>query len=262
MSRTVVFIHGLWIHSVAWQPWQELFAGKGYETHAPGWPGDKDTVAETRLHSEGAGVGVDEITDSYAKFIAGLDSPPIVVGHSFGGLIAQKLLDAGLATAAVAISPAPIKGIKILPLSLLRSSFPVLSRPGNRNKVVPLTEKQFAYGFGNALPPAESAELYERIAIPSPGRPLFEASSANFTKNAPTAVDTTRAGRGPLLLLAADEDHTVPAAVVAAAYRLYASSRARTDIIKYDDRGHSAAFDHGWRQLADDSLAWLDRQSL
>ncbi|MFI5934057.1 alpha/beta hydrolase [Actinoplanes sp. NPDC051494] len=260
MTDNVVFIHGLWIHSEAWQPWRELFGEQGYRTYAPGWPGDRDSVADTRLHADGRTVGVEEITDSYAAFIAGLDSPPIVVGHSFGGLIAQKLLSRGLLRAAVAFSPAPIKGIRIIPPSLLRSSFPVLSRPGNKRNVVSLTEKQFAYSFGNALPAAESTELYERIAIPSPGRPLFEASSANFTRNSPTEVDTTRDDRGPLLLVSAGKDHTVPASVVAAAFRLYSTSKARTDIVTYADRGHSAPFDHGWRELADDTLAWLGRQ--
>ena len=161
--------------------------------------------------------------------------------------------------AAVAISPAPVKGIRALPWSLLRSSLPVLSRPGNRHKVVSLTEKQFAYSFGNTLPRAESDELYRRLTIPSPGRPLFEASSANFTRNAPTTVDTARPDRGPLLLMAAGQDHTVPAVVVRAALRLYSGSPATTDLISYGDRGHSSPFDHGWRELADDALGWLAR---
>ena len=149
-----------------------------------------------------AGFGIEDITDAYAKVLDGLDEPPIVIGHSFGGLIAEKLLDRGLARAVVAISPAPIKGIRALPFSLLRSSFPVLSRPANKRGAVALTEKQFRYSFGNALPVGESAELYRTLAVPGPGRPLFEASSANFTRNAPTTVDTARRNRGPLLLVA------------------------------------------------------------
>ncbi|MEV4348222.1 alpha/beta fold hydrolase [Actinoplanes sp. NPDC049596] len=261
MSTPVVFIHGLWIHSVSWQPWQELFASRGYAPLAPGWPGDADTVAETRAHPEAlAGPGVEEITDGYAKVIAGLDQPPVVIGHSFGGLVAQKLLDRRLAAAVVAISPAPVKGIRALPFSLLRSSFPVLSRPSNKHKAVALTEKQFRYSFGNALPAEESAELYRRVAIPGPGRPLFEASSANFTRNAPTTVDTARGDRGPLLLVANGRDHTVPSVVVRGAHKLYAASSARTDLMTYAERGHSAPFDHGWRDVAEDTLAWLDRR--
>jgi pimeloyl-ACP methyl ester carboxylesterase len=209
-----------------------------------------------------SGFGVEEITAAYAEVVAGIGEPPVVVGHSFGGLIAQKLLDRGLAVAAVAISPAPVKGVRALPLSLLRSSFPVLSRPRNRNRAVALTEKQFAYSFGNTLPRAESADLHRRLSVPSPGRPLFEVSTANFTRDAPSTVDTARSRRGPLLMMAAGKDHTVPAVVVRGAFRLYAGSPATTDLTSYADRGHSAPFDHGWRALADDALGWLDRQRL
>ena len=263
MSKPVVFVHGLWIHSVSWQPWQDLFTEKGYDTIAPGWPGEGPTVGATRANPAAVSShGVEEVTAAYATVVAELSEPPIVVGHSFGGLIAQKLLDRGLAAAAVAISPAPIKGVRALPFSLLRSSFPVLSRPGNRHRAVALSEKQFAYSFGNALTPAESADLYQRLTIPSPGRPLFEVSTANFTRDAPSTVDTARSRRGPLLLMAAGKDHTVPAVVVREAFRLYARSPATSDITSYGDRGHSAPFDHGWRALADDALGWLDQQRL
>ena len=263
MPASVVFIHGLWIHSVSWQPWQELFDKQGYRTLAPGWPGDGDTVGDTRAHPDRvAGFGVEAVTDSYAEVINKLDEPPIVVGHSFGGLIAQKLLDRDLAAAAVCISPAPIKGIRAVPFSLLRSSFPVLKSPGNRRKAVALTAAQFAYSFGNAIPPDEAAELHRALTIPSPGLPLFEASTANFRRSSPTAVDTRRDGRGPLLLIANGKDHTVPAVVVRGAQRLYARGGSPAELRTYEDRGHSAPFDHGWRELADDTLGWLDAQGL
>ncbi|MET8948212.1 alpha/beta hydrolase [Streptomyces sp. NPDC004542] len=263
MTKTVVFIHGLWIHSVSWLPWQQLFEERGYHTLAPDWPGDGRSVDETRTSQAAAlDVGVDEITDTHARIIEGLPDAPIVVGHSFGGLIAQKLLDRGLAAGAVCISPAPIKGVRAVPLSLLRSSFPVLKSPANRHRTIALTERQFAYSFGNAISPGESAELYRRLTIPSPGRPLFEASTANLRRNSPTAVDTDRGDRGPLLLIAAGQDHTVPAVVVRQTHRLYGRGGGSAQLRNYDDRGHSAPFDHGWRELADDTLAWLDGSGL
>ncbi|WP_331740119.1 alpha/beta hydrolase (plasmid) [Streptomyces sp. NBC_00015] len=263
MTTSVVFIHGLWIHSVSWLPWRQLFEDRGYHTLAPHWPGDRDTVAATRADTGRLlDVGVDEITDSYAEVVKDLPNAPIVVGHSFGGLIAQKLLDRGLAAGAVCLSPAPIKGVRAVPLSLLRSSFPVLRSPANKRRTVSLTERQFAYAFGNAISSEESEQLYNELTIPSPGRPLFEASTANFRKTAPTAVDTHRGDRGPLLLIAAGQDHTVPSVVVRGAHQLYVRQGAPADLRTYEDRGHSAPFDHGWLQIAEDTLAWLGEHDL
>jgi non-heme chloroperoxidase len=259
----VVFIHGLWIHSAAWQNWTELYRSAGYDPMAPGWPGDSGSVEETRNKAGSmANVGIGDITISYAKIIDGLAVKPIVVGHSFGGLVAQKLLGEGRAAAAVAIDPGQIKGVKPLPFAQIRSGFPVLSKPGNKKRAVALTKKQFRYGFGNALSEAESHELFERWAIPGPGRPLFEASAANFKKTSPAAVDTRRNDRGPLLIIAGGKDHTVPEVVVKAAYKLYAHSTATTDFQTFPDRGHSLVFDHGWHEIADATLAWLGRQGL
>ncbi|MFJ3671075.1 alpha/beta hydrolase [Streptomyces sp. NPDC090106] len=263
MTTPVVFIHGLWIHSVSWLPWQQLFGERGYDTLAPNWPGDGTTVSETRADpGRVLDIGVEDVTDAYARVIEGLPDAPIVVGHSFGGLVAQKLLDRGLAAAAVGISPAPIKGVRAVPLSLLRSSFPVLKSPANKRRTVALTENQFAYSFGNAISRGESDELFRDLTIPSPGRPLFEASTANLRRTSPTGVDTRRGDRGPLLLIAAGQDHTVPAVVVQGAHKLYVRGGAQVDLRTYDDRGHSAPFDRGWRDLAEDTLSWLEVQGL
>jgi pimeloyl-ACP methyl ester carboxylesterase len=257
----VIFIHGLWIHSAAWQPWVELFRSAGYDAMAPGWPGDSDSVEQTRKNAAAvADKGIDDITNGYLDVIASLPVKPIVIGHSFGGLIAQKLLSMNVAAAAVAIDPGQIKGVKPLPFAQLRSGLPVLSRPGNRKRAVTLTRKQFRYGFGNAVTESESAELFDKWAIPGPGKPLFEASTANFKRSSPAAVDTSTGDCGPLLIVAGGKDHTVPEVVARAAYKLYAGSGAITDYQVFPDRGHSLVLDHGWREIADFTLSWLARR--
>ena len=262
-STPVVFIHGLWLHASSWQPWAEEFATNGYEPLTPGWPGEGPTVAASRANPDAvAGYGIDAVAAHYRQIIQGLDSPPVLIGHSFGGLLAQKLLGEGHGRAAVAIDPAQIKGVKPLPFAQLRSGFPVLGNPANRKRAVSLTAKQFRYGFGNAIPEEESARLYEEHTIPSPGRPLFEAAFANFTRNSPAAVNTNRTGRGPLLLISGQDDHTVPDVVTRATFKLYRGSTAITELKQFAERGHSLVIDHGWRTVADAALGWLADQKI
>jgi non-heme chloroperoxidase len=256
-ATPVLFIHGLWIHSDAWEPWVRLFRQAGYDPFVAGWPGDQATPAQTRADAAGlGGVGIQAVTDAYEKIARDLPERPIVVGHSFGGLVAQKLLAQNVASAAVAISPAPMKGVTKLPLAQIRSALPVLKSKANRAKAVALTRRQFRYAFGNAVPKAEANELFERWAIPGPGRPLFEATEAKKDPNSPTAVDTATADRGPLLILGGGKDHTVPEAVAKQAFGLY-DSNARTDYQVFDDRGHSYVFDSGWQEIAEHTLRWL-----
>ena len=259
----VVLIHGLWLHSSSWGPWLELLQGAGYAPIAPGWPGTSDSVEETRRDpAKVAGVGIDDVVEHYARIIAGLDARPVVIGHSFGGLIAQRLLGQDLASAAVAIDPAPIKGVLSLPLSALRVASIALRSPANRNLAVSLTAEQFRYGFGNAVPAEESDALYERWAIPAPGKPLFEAASANFSPHSPAKVDTANSGRGPLLLVMGGRDHTVPEAITKSTLKQYRGSDAVTELTEFPDRGHSLTIDSGWRAVADESLSWLAKQGL
>jgi len=262
-ARPAVFVHGLWLHASSWDPWLELFQEAGYAPTAPGWPGDSDTVEATRQNSgQVAGKGLDEVVAHYAEIIRGLEVPPVVIGHSFGGLIVQRLLGQNLAAAAVAIDAAPIKGVLNLPVSALRVASIALRKPANRNLAVSLTKEEFRYGFGNTLPEQESAELYERWTVPSPGRPLFEAALANFTPRSPAKVDTGNKTRGPLLLTAGGRDHTVPKAITTSTRKLYHKSPAITDFIEFPDRGHSLTIDHGWREVAQAALDWLSQRSL
>jgi alpha-beta hydrolase superfamily lysophospholipase len=258
----VVFVHGLWLHATSWQPWVELFTEHGYAPVAPTWPGEAETVAATRAAPEAvADRGVEEVTDHFAKIVLDLPSPPVLVGHSFGGLIVEKLLGLGLGAGGVAIDAAQIKGVLPLPLSSLHATLPVFRNPANRHRAVSLTADEFRYAFGNAVDAEESDALYDAWNVPSPGRPLFEAASANFSLHAPTKVATDNVNRGPLLLMMGRRDHTVPEAITRATLHQYRRSTAVTDLVELD-RGHSLTIDHGWREVATSCLAWLDAQEL
>jgi pimeloyl-ACP methyl ester carboxylesterase len=259
----VVFIHGMWLHTTSWGPWQELFARAGYEPSAPGWPGHADTVEATRANPDSvANHGIDDVTNHYASFIEGLPAEPILIGHSFGGLIAEKLLGMDRGAAAIAIDAAQIKGVLQLPLSQLRGSLSVFANPANRHKAVSLTAKEFRYSFGNALSEEESNALYGRWAIPSPARPLFEAAAAAFSPHSPATVATEKEDRGPLLLTMGGKDHTVPEAITKSTLKQYRDSQAVTDLVEFADRGHSLTIDSGWREVAEACLGWLTKQGM
>jgi pimeloyl-ACP methyl ester carboxylesterase len=259
----VLFIHGLWLHATSWNPWIERYTTAGYEASAPGWPGDPDTVQEARNNPDDiADHGINDVTEHYAKIIEGLPTKPILVGHSFGGMIAQKLLGQDLAAAAIAIDAAQIKGVLPVPLSALRATLPVFKNPANKSRAVSLTAQQFRFAFGNAIPEDESDSLFEQWAIPAPGKPLFEAAAANFNPHSPAKVDSANSGRGPLLLIMGGKDHTVPEAVTRSTLKQYRHSDAVTDIVEFADRAHSLTIDHGWPEVADRTLAWLRDQGL
>jgi pimeloyl-ACP methyl ester carboxylesterase len=259
----VLFIHGLWLHATSWDPWLELFSSAGFAPTAPGWPGEPATVDEAREHPEAvAGVGIEEATQHYKAVIDELGTKPVVIGHSFGGMIAEKLLGDDYASAAIAIDAAQIKGVLPLPLSSLRATLPVFKNPANRERAVSLTAEEFRYSFGNAVSAEESDELHARWTIPSPGRPLFQAAVANFSPHSPAKVDTDNSGRGPLLLVMGGRDHTVPEAITQATLKQYRHSTAITELVEFADRGHSLTIDAGWRKVADACLRWLTAQGL
>ena len=258
----VVLIHGLWLHASSWDNWMSLLTEHGYQPVAPGWPGEAATAQGCRDNPEPiANHGIAEITDHFAAVIKDLAAPPIVIGHSFGGLIAERLLGMGLARGGVVIAPAQFRGVRKLPLVQLETAWPILGHPGKKHGAVPLTQEQFADGFANAVPRAEADALYESLAIPSPALPLFEAATANLSPHTAAAVDV-RHERGPLLMIAGGLDRTVPAATVHAAYELEQKNPAVTEYQEFDGRSHSQVTDHNWRDVATYALDFLARNQL
>jgi pimeloyl-ACP methyl ester carboxylesterase len=262
-AHPIVFIHGLWLHKSSWESWESMFAQAGYRVLAPGWPGDQETVELARANPDSvADKGIDDVVGHFTSIIGGLDASPILIGHSFGGMIAEKLLGQDQAAAAIAIDAAQIKGVLPLPLSSLRATLPVFKNPENRHRAVMLTAKEFRYSFGNALSDEESAELYEKWAVPAPGKPLFEAAAANFSLHSPAKVDTRNPSRGPLLLIMGGQDHTVPEAITKSTLKQYRYSPADTELQEFSDRGHSLTIDAGWGDVAKTCLSWLTGKGL
>jgi non-heme chloroperoxidase len=254
----VVFVHGLWLLPSSWQLWRAHFEEHGYTTIAPGWPDDPATVEEARAHPETfAHKSLKVITEHYVAAIEKLTKKPAIVGHSFGGVITQMLAGKGLAAAAVAIDPAPFRGVLPLPFSSLKSAAPVLANPANYGKAIALTFEQFHYGWTNALPEDEAKKLYERYHVAGSGVPLFQAATANLNPWTEDKVDTTYPGRGALLFISGEKDNTVPWAVVSAAYERQKRNPGKTEIVSIPNRGHSLTIDSGWKEVADIALAFV-----
>ena len=262
-KQPVVFVHGLWLLAGAWDPWRARFAEHGYATVAVDWPGDPLDVAAARQHPEAlAGVGLTEVVDHVIEVLGSLHIKPVVIGHSVGGLLTEMVAGRGLTAAAVAIDPAPFKGVLPLPWSTLKASFPVLGNPGNIRRTVTLTFEQFRYGFANTIPEVEARTLYDQLHVAAPGRPLFQIGFANFTPSAASKVDTRNPDRGPLLVVHGTSDTIVPGAMTHASYKKQRHNSGVTELAEIPDAGHSLVFDSRWTEVAEAALAFLRRQSL
>jgi non-heme chloroperoxidase len=256
----VVFIHGLWLLPSSWDRWGPVFEQAGYAPMCPGWPDDPDTVAEANAHPEVfANKTVGQVADHYAGLIGKLDKKPVVIGHSFGGLITQMLAGQGLSAASVSIDSAPFRGVLPLPISALRSSSPVLANPANRHRAVPLTYEQFRYAFANAVTELEAKELYEAFTVPASGAPIFQAAAANLNPWTEAKVDSTNPDRGPMLIISGEKDHTSPRAINDAIYDKQKRNAAVTEFVEMPNRGHALTIDNGWREVADTALAFVKR---
>jgi pimeloyl-ACP methyl ester carboxylesterase len=256
----VVFIHGLWLLPSSWDRWAAAFEEAGYTALTPGWPDDPETVEEANANPEVfAHKTVGQVADHYADVIGNLEKKPAVIGHSFGGLVAQIVAGRGLSAASVAIDPAPFRGVLPLPISALKAAAPVLSNPANRGRAVPLTYDQFRFAFANAVNEDEAKELYETYAVPASGAPLFQAATANLNPFTEAKVDTKSPDRGPLLIISGEKDNTVPWAIANASYKKQKRNPGVTEIVEMPNRGHALVVDSGWREVADTALAFVQR---
>lgn len=258
--QPVVFIHGLWLLPSSWERWAKVFEAASYTTLTPGWPDDPETVGEAKAKpAVFAHKTVGQVADHFDEIIQGLERKPALIGHSFGGLLAQILAGRGLASATVAIDPAPFRGVLPLPFSALKSAWPVLGNPANRNRAIPLTFDQFRFAFANAVSEEEAKELYETFAVPASGVPVFQAAAANLNPWTEVKVDTENPARGPLLIISGEKDHTVPRAIANASFKLQQHNKGVTEIVEIPNRGHALTIDSGWREVADTALAFVKR---
>jgi pimeloyl-ACP methyl ester carboxylesterase len=261
--QPVVFVHGLWLLASSWNEWRERFEAAGYATVAVDWPRDSADVATARRDDQSlAGTSVGDVADHVAEVVAGLTRKPVLIGHSFGGLLVQMVAGRGVTAGTVAIDPAPSRGVLPLPFSALKAAFPVLGNPANRNRAVLLTFDQFRYGFANAVSEQEAHRLYDEFHLPAPGRPLFQAATANLDPRTVARVDTKNPARGPMLVVTGEKDHIVPFALANAAYKQQRKNANPTELVEIPGVGHSLVIDSHWGEVADAALEFLGRHGL
>ena len=259
-ATPVVFVHGLWLLPSSWQNWADLFEEAGYVAVAPGWPDDPETVAEAKEDPEVfARKGIAQVANYQEQIIRMLDRKPVIIGHSFGGLLTEIVAGRGLAAASVAVSPAPFRGVLPLPYPALKTSSVALRNPANWNRAVPLNFEQFRYSFANLLDEDEAKELYLGYSVAGPGEVLFQAATANLNPWTEDKADTKNPERGPMLIISADSDQTVPWAIANASYKRERRNPSVTEIVKMEHRGHSLTIDKGWREVAETALAFAKR---
>jgi alpha-beta hydrolase superfamily lysophospholipase len=255
---TVVLIHGLWTTPRSWEHWIERYEARGLRVLAPAWPGLEVEVEALRADPTPLSkLSATRIVDHLDGIVRGLDRPPIIMGHSFGGAFTLLLLDRGLGAAGVGVDAASVRGIRDLPLSTLRSAAHVLANPLNRGKAVPFSAKHFRYAFGNTLSEAESNAAHERYAVPAAARVLFEGANANLSPRTAFRVDWSKEDRAPLLLIGGGQDHVVPAKVSRKMAQKYEqSSSAPVEYKEYPRRSHFTAGEPGWEEVADHAIEW------
>src|SRR3954453_20110878 len=256
----VVFIHGLWLLPSSWANWADFFKEAGYAPLTPDWPDDPATVAAARANPDVlAKKTLEQVADHTTEIINALDTKPVVMGHSTGGLVAQMLAGRGLSAATVAIDPGVFRGVLPLPASVLKGVGPFLINPLTRRRAITLTFDRFKYGWANALGEKEAKELYDTFHVAGSGIALAQMGNANLNPWTQAKVNTKNPDRGPLLIIDGEKDHTVPWAIAHAAYKRQRRNSAVTEIVKMPNRGHALTTDHGWRRVAQTALDFVGR---
>jgi alpha-beta hydrolase superfamily lysophospholipase len=251
---TIVLINGLWMTALSWEYWIKHYSEKGYSVIAANWPGMEGDIQQLRRDpSSFATLGLSDVVDHYEQIICELESPPIIIGYGFGGLVTQILLDRGWGAAGVAIASAPVKGIARLPLSVLKLAFSVLGK-SHSNTTASLTAEQFHRALANSLTETESLEAFKRYSVPAPNRVLLQTAFANFSPHSATTVNFRNDTRAPLLLVAGGRDRVVPRSLVKANFELYRESKAETDYKEFPGQAHFALLQE--TKVADYVLGW------
>ena len=256
--KTVVFVHGGWVTAACWDPFVSFFEARGYRCLAPAWPGKERSVEAIRADpSPLAGLGIAEIVDHYDRIVRRLHEPPILVGHSFGGLFVQLLLDRGLGAAGIAIDSAAPKGVFALEPTTLLSLGRILLIPFGWRKVVRWTYREYRYAFVHTMPADEQRAIWNSQIVPDSGRPFFEAGFSFLDRNSPARVDFGNPNRAPLLFVSGNADRAMPPAVVRRMFRAHRASPARTDFRSFSGRTHWLIAQYGWEEVAQACIDWI-----
>jgi pimeloyl-ACP methyl ester carboxylesterase len=250
--KTVVLIHGAWLTTASWESFRTRYEARGFTVVAPPWPYLDRTVAELRANPDPrfARLNLEDIVNHYDAVVRALPEKPILIGHSFGGLIVQLLLDRGLGAAGVAIDPAPPFGVPAHPLAIW-TSLAVFTTWNAWNRAVTMSFKDFRTGFANTLPESELRAAYDQYIVPTPGRIFYEALLGKGSK-----LKSPNPERPPLLLTAAEFDRTVPHQMVRTNAKKQARSPSKTEFKFFPKRSHFLCLEPGWEEVADFVLDW------
>jgi pimeloyl-ACP methyl ester carboxylesterase len=257
---TIVLIHGLWLTPRSWEQWIDRYQKAGYNVIAPSWPGLEGEVEAIRKDpSPLKRLKLKTVVDHYESIIRKLDAPPIIMGHSFGGLITQMLIDRGVGSAGILIDSAQTAGVPVLPFVTIRATLPILGNPFSYRRATSLSPRQFNYAFTNELNAADSQKVYDRYSIPAANSILWDAAFALLNSNGSSKVDYSRSNRAPLLFIAGSNDHLAPAAINRANLRKYVkNSTAVTDYREFPNRTHHTVGQKGWEEVADFAIQWAN----